>query len=176
MASLTQFSILFAGALLLLSLPGTVNSYASSRTSPSKESFYVEGQVYCDTCRAQFINKLTVFMPGAGVKLQCRGEEEGNITYTVAGSTNEKGVYRLLVEGDHEDEFCEIKLVSSTIKDCDEIPNEGWAKQSSRITLTIHNGIHGDVRIANPLGFFKKEALPECIELFKELDILPPDL
>lgn len=113
---------------------------------------------------------------GATVKLQCRGNDEGNITYTVTGKTNEKGVYRLFVEGDHEDEICEIKLISSTIKDCDEIPDEGWAKQSSRITITKNNGMHGDVRTANALGFFKKEALPECVELYKELGILPPDL
>ncbi|CAA3019960.1 major pollen allergen Lig v 1-like [Olea europaea var. sylvestris] len=172
MTRFIQFLILFTVVLFFSSLPSAVNSQAS----PNKQSFYVEGQVYCDTCRAQFINKLTEFMPGAEVKLQCRGEEEGNITYTVSGKTNDKGVYRLPVKGDHEDEFCQIKLISSTRKDCDEIPDEGWTKQASSITLTINNGMHGDVRSANPLGFLKKKALPECIELWKELDILPPDL
>lgn len=60
MARHIQFSILFVIALFFFSLPIVVNSQGS----PGKESFYVEGQVYCDTCRAQFINKFTQFMPG----------------------------------------------------------------------------------------------------------------
>lgn len=60
MTRFIQFLILFTVVLFFSSLPSAVNSQAS----PNKQSFYVEGQVYCDTCRAQFINKLTEFMPG----------------------------------------------------------------------------------------------------------------
>ncbi|XP_075477907.1 LOW QUALITY PROTEIN: olee1-like protein [Primulina tabacum] len=164
MASLTQVALLFAGALCLMCLPGIAHS-----TVPQ---FFVEGKVYCEVCRANFINKLSEPMAGAKVRLECRGEEAGNLTYSVEGETNGMGLYRLPVEGDHDEELCEITLVKSSRPDCDDLPDEGWAqKPASRVTLTTHNGIQGDTRNANPLGFVKKVALPQCSELFKELDI-----
>ncbi|KAI3466733.1 hypothetical protein Pfo_023396 [Paulownia fortunei] len=169
MASLTQIAILFAGALCLLSLPGITHS-------ASAPQFSVEGDVYCEVCRINFINKLSEPMPGAKVRLECRGEEEGNITYSLEGVTDEKGHYRLTAEGDHGAEECEITLVKSSRPDCDEIPDEGWAiKPSSKITLTKNNGFHDHTRQANPLGFTKKKALPQCTQLFKELEINPED-
>ncbi|KAL2238437.1 major pollen allergen Ole e 1-like [Sesamum indicum] len=157
---------LFAGALCLLCFSSVVRA-----TTPE---FFVVGEVYCEVCRINFINKLSEPMPGAKVKLECRGEETGNITYTQEGVTNEAGQYRLKVEGDHEEEECGITLVKSGRADCDEIPNEGWAsKPSSLITLTKNNGFHGSSRYANPLGFTKKKANHECAELIKELEIDP---
>ncbi|KAL2253156.1 olee1-like protein [Sesamum indicum] len=157
---------LFAGVLCLLCLPGVARA-----TAPE---FFVVGEVYCEVCRLNFINKLSEPMPGAKVKLECKGEEAGNITYTQEGETNEGGQYRLKVEGDHEEEECGITLVKSSRADCNEIPDEGWAsKPSSLITLTKNNGFHGSSRYANPLGFTKKKANPECAELIKELEINP---
>ncbi|PIN13044.1 hypothetical protein CDL12_14327 [Handroanthus impetiginosus] len=166
MASSTKFAILFAGALCLLCLPGMANSAATQ--------FIVEGDVYCEVCRTNFINKLSQPMPGAKVKLQCKGEEEGNITYSLEGVTDAKGHYRLTVEGDHGEEACEVTLLKSSRADCEEIPDEGWAtKPSSKVTLTKNNGFHGETRQANPLGFTRKKADPQCFELFKELEINP---
>ncbi|KAL0343655.1 UNVERIFIED_CONTAM: Major pollen allergen Ole e 1 [Sesamum angustifolium] len=167
MSGLTRVALLFAGALCcFLSLPGIVRA-----TAPE---FFIVGEVYCEVCRINFINKLSEPMPGAKVKLECKGEEAGNITYTQEGETNESGQYRLKVEGDHADEECGITLLKSSRADCDEIPDEGWAsKPSSLITITKNNGFHGSTRYANPLGFTKKKANPDCAELLKELEINP---
>ncbi|KAL3851384.1 hypothetical protein ACJIZ3_013266 [Penstemon smallii] len=165
MARLTQLAILFAGALCLISLPDIAHSAAPE--------FYVQGEVYCEVCRADFINKLSEPMSGAKVLLECKGDEEGNVTYSAEAVTNEKGVYRFAVKGDHEDETCDITLVKSSRPDCDEIPDEGWAtKPSSRVSLTANSGMHDDTRKANPLAFAKKVALPECAELLKELEVI----
>ncbi|KAI3456157.1 hypothetical protein Pfo_012820 [Paulownia fortunei] len=88
---------------------------------------------------------------------RCRGEEAGNITYSLEGETNDNGV-QLAVEGDHGEELCEVTLVKSRRTDCDEIPDEGWAeKPSSKVTLTVNSGFYDETRHANPLGFTKKE-------------------
>lgn len=113
---------------------------------------------------------------GAEVRLQCRNQTTDSVTLTVEGQTDEHGVYRLLVERDHEGEICEMILMKSTMDDCTEIPNEGHAKESARITLTNNNGIAETTRHANPLFFVKKEASPECDEVFKELELLPEDI
>ncbi|KZV51092.1 Olee1-like protein [Dorcoceras hygrometricum] len=162
MARLTQVALLFAGLLCLMCLSGIAHS-----ASPQ---FFVEGKVYCEVCRANFINKLSEPMAGAKVRLECREEEAGSITYSVEGETNDQGLYRLPVQGDHDEEICEVTLVKSSRPDCDDLPDEGWAqKPVSRVTLTSHNGIQGNTRNANPLGFAKKVALPQCSEVFKEL-------
>ncbi|KAL0328010.1 UNVERIFIED_CONTAM: Pollen-specific protein C13 [Sesamum calycinum] len=41
---------------------------------------------------------------------------------------------------------------------------------AAEVTLTLNNGFHDEFRNANPLAFTRKEALPECAELFKELE------
>lgn len=41
---------------------------AESKSAPTPggaEEFYVQGQVYCDTCRAQFITKASSFLQGS---------------------------------------------------------------------------------------------------------------
>lgn len=108
------------------------------------------------------------------MKLQCKGEDTGNITYSLEGVTDANGKYLLTVDGDHGTEDCEITLVKSTRNDCNEIPHEGWAIQpTSRITITQNSGFHDQTRKANPLGFTKKTASPECAKLFQELEINP---
>ncbi|KAA8519664.1 hypothetical protein F0562_013891 [Nyssa sinensis] len=159
---------LFASALCLFSLL----AFAHSKDS----HFLVEGEVYCDTCRSQFITRLSETMPGAKVRLECRTREDGEVTYSIEGETDEKGIYHLRVEGEHEEEICEVKLVKSSKPDCEEISTEGWAKTSSRISLTSNNGIVSDVRHANPLGFMAKKALPECVPVYKEMGMLPTSL
>lgn len=56
MASVTQMAtIFFAGALCLLSLPSLTHS---------APQFIVEGEVYCEVCRTNFINRLSEPMAG----------------------------------------------------------------------------------------------------------------
>lgn len=79
--SLTLFVV---SALCFLSLVQSKDAHKGEATSNTKEApkievsssvpgpsaggpdaeFFVQGQVYCDTCRAQFITKVSQFMPG----------------------------------------------------------------------------------------------------------------
>ncbi|KAK1559896.1 hypothetical protein Q3G72_019682 [Acer saccharum] len=74
----------------------------------------------------------------AKVKLECREQEDGKVTYTVEGETDEQGVYHLLVEGEHEEEVCEVVLVESRDPELDKKSHQ---RHSSRISLTKQNGI-----------------------------------
>lgn len=121
-------------------------------------------------------NLLNFIHAGAEVGLQCRNQTINIVTLTVEGQTDEQGLYKLLVERNHEGEICEMILMKSTMDDCNEIPNEGHAKESARITLTNNNGIAETTRHTNSLFFVKKNPSPECDEVFKELQLLPEDI
>ncbi|KAL0398469.1 UNVERIFIED_CONTAM: Pollen allergen Che a 1 [Sesamum radiatum] len=161
---MARLAIILAGALCLLSLAQLANS--------QEPQFNVKGRVFCEVCRANFINKFSKPMAGAEVKLECRDEESGIVTYNVGGVlTNDKGEYDFIAEGDHEAEYCEVTLVKSSWDDCAEIPVDGLGEiPAAEITLTANNGFHDKYRYANALFFTKKEAQPECQELYKELE------
>ncbi|KAL1567422.1 olee1-like protein [Salvia divinorum] len=168
MASLVKIFVLLTGALLL-----SVATVAKAHGV----QFVVEGEVYCEVCRTNFINKLSVPMAGATVRLECRGEEVTNITYKLEGTTDSAGHYELNAVGDHGTEECSVTLVKSSQPDCDIMPNEGWAiEPTAKITLTKNSGFHDNKRHANPLGFTKKERDAGCAELFKELDLNPDEM
>ena len=169
MATLTRIALLFVGAAVcLLSLSGGAHSAAPE--------FIVVGEVYCEVCRTNFINRLSEPMAGATVRIECRGEDPTNVTYSLEGVTDQNGSYKMIVEGDHGEEECAVTLMKSSREDCSEIPNEGWAiEPTSRITVTKNSGFHDNVRHANPLGFTKKKADPGCAQLFKELELNPND-
>lgn len=162
--------------------------------------FKVEGQVYCDPCRVQFqtkiskpieglslslyiyiifrvykYNKLIIiivldWIAGATVRLECRNSEsEKNVTYSVEGVTDSAGHYCVLVEGEHEDDICEVMATKSPLNDCN-IPFES-ADQKARISCTENNGVSGDVRLVNPLGFMTKHPDPQCADVLQELDL-----
>lgn len=159
--------IVLASALCFMSFLGA--AYGHSR-------FFVEGKVYCDTCRAQFVTRVSENMPGAKVRLECKTRENGEITYSYDGVTDETGTYRLPVDGDHSEEVCDIRLIKSSQPGCEEISDDLFLRKSARISLTTDNGIATPVRQANPLGFLKKEALPECADVLRELGITPNGL
>merc|ERR1712071_665537 len=96
-----------------------------------------------------------------GVKLECRDREGGNLTYSTEAATNKTGTYSIPVDGDHENEICDVALVKSSRDDCSEISHDLFLKKTARISLTKNNGIATPVRLANPLGFLKKVPLPE---------------
>ncbi|RYQ82591.1 olee1-like protein [Arachis ipaensis] len=137
----------------------------------SNERFYIEGKVYCDTCRLQFITKLSEFLEGATVRVECKEQEGGSVTFSKEAVTDSSGIYKLEVDGDHEDELCAVKLVKSPRSDCSEVDSELHLDQSARISITNNNGIVSPYRQANPLGFLKKERLPDCAKILKELGI-----
>ncbi|KAI4306387.1 hypothetical protein L6164_029668 [Bauhinia variegata] len=154
--------IIVASALCFLSFFGLAHGI---------DKFYVKGSVYCDTCRVQFLTRLSEFMPGATVKVECRDfEGSDNITFSEETVTDAKGGYSMVVDGDHEEELCQVVLMKSSRSDCNEMEKESFM-QSARVSITGNNGIVSPVRNANPLGFLKKERLPECLPLLDELGI-----
>ena len=85
--------------------------------------------------------------------------------------TDKSGHYTFQVSGDYEDDICQITLVKSSNDDCSEIATEAIGQQGAQISLTSNNGEATPVRNANPLGFMKKEPLPECDAVIKELEM-----
>ncbi|MCI39999.1 olee1-like protein, partial [Trifolium medium] len=67
--------------------------------------------------------------------------------------------------------ICQVVLVKSPRKDCSEVDTDSHLEQAARISVTNNNGIVSPIRTTNPLGFLKKERLPGCLEIFKELGI-----
>ncbi|XP_021288288.1 olee1-like protein [Herrania umbratica] len=135
------------------------------------DTFFVQGKVYCDTCRVEFETRLSQPIKGATVRLECRDRTVGgSITYSQESATDEFGKYSIPVQGDHEEEICEVRVVKSPKEDCNEFM-EAW--QKARVLLTKKNGVSDSIRYANNLGFLKKEAVPGCAEVLKELGFLP---
>lgn len=113
---------------------------------------------------------------GAKVSLECRNREGGTLIYSSDSETDKSGTYRIPVDGDHEEEICEIALKKSSDTDCSEVSKDPFLKKSARISLTKNNGISTPVRLANPLGFMKKKPLPECAKALRELGMNPDDV
>ncbi|XP_023886608.1 olee1-like protein [Quercus suber] len=139
----------------------------------TSETFFVEGKVYCDTCRVQFETKISQPLADSKVRLECRKREGGELTYSFDGTTNSTGIYRLPVDGDHEEEICEVVALKSSRADCSDLM-AGYER--ARITLTNKNGLASIARYPNPLGFMVKEALPSCLEILAEMGLIPLDL
>ncbi|KAG6588099.1 hypothetical protein SDJN03_16664, partial [Cucurbita argyrosperma subsp. sororia] len=157
---MAKSAVMLVSALCLMSLINIATC--------EKERFFVEGKVYCDTCRIQFFTKVSKFLEGATVKLECRDIEGGNVTFSKETETDKSGSYKIETDKDHEEEVCEVSLVKSKDPDCDEITKEGYAHKS-RVSITSNSGITSPERLANPLSFMKKEKLPECKEVLREL-------
>ncbi|XP_041027792.1 olee1-like protein [Juglans microcarpa x Juglans regia] len=161
-------SVIFLAASALCFLSLLCFAYCDSH-------FSVEGRVYCDTCRTQFVTRLSTYMKGAKVRLQCREREGGVITYSLESETDESGTYHLGVDGEHEEDVCEIVLVKSSDPDCSEVSKDPFLDKSARISLTKNNGITSPVRLANPLGFLRKERVDGCGEVLRELGLTAED-
>ncbi|RWR89244.1 Pollen Ole e 1 allergen/extensin [Cinnamomum micranthum f. kanehirae] len=146
-------------AIFLLSLLGVASS---------EKFLYMEGQVYCDTCRIGFTTRVSEWIAGAKVEIECHDPATKELKLNIEGVTNSTGWYRIPVAGDHEEENCVVKLVESPRKDCDS-PNRG--ADSSRILITYNVGISSNNRLINPLGFAIKDPLPACGDVLKELEL-----
>ncbi|GKU94407.1 hypothetical protein SLEP1_g7906 [Rubroshorea leprosula] len=79
--------------------------------------------------------------------------------------TDKLGTYVLTIDGEQEDEVCEIALVESSNSVCSEINKDAFLRRSAGISLTTNNGIISPVRAANPLGFMRKTPLPLCTDM-----------
>ncbi|KAJ7981815.1 Pollen-specific protein-like protein [Quillaja saponaria] len=134
-------------------------------TQAHQEEFAVQGKVYCDPCRVQFETKLSKSLSGAFVHLECRSISNSTKTIEVDGKTDANGFYKLLVTGDHEEEYCEVSLKESNNQECKDVMEVDRA----RVGLTNNNGDKSIERFANALGFMTREVDPACVEVLKEL-------
>ncbi|KAK4347233.1 hypothetical protein RND71_033572 [Anisodus tanguticus] len=160
--------IFIASAICLFSLIGITQAYDELIFI----KFVLEGIVYCDPCRSEFKTNLSQPHADARVGMQCRHPEDEKVSITVSASTNSSEYYHMLISGYHENEICETFLIRSPREDCSEIPTEGHARESSRVTLT-NNGMPGKYCTVNPLFFLAKKAAPECEKEFQEMEYIP---
>lgn len=107
---------------------------------------------------------------GATVRVECK-EENGTVTFTKEATTDATGSYKIQVDGDHEDEECQVVLVKSPRPDCAEVDSESHLEQAAKVSITNNNGIVSPIRTTSPLGFLKKDRLPGCAQVLKELGI-----
>ncbi|KFK28529.1 hypothetical protein AALP_AA7G008600 [Arabis alpina] len=163
------FFFLFVSAVCLSSLAGVAVADADDF-----DRFQIQGSVYCDTCRVQFVTRLSKFLEGAKVKLECRSRTNGTITLTKEAVTDKTGSYKMEVTGDHEEEVCELVLVQSPDSGCSDVSKEAYLRNAAKISLTANDGIVShETRIVNPLGFMVQTPLADCPAAFKELGIVP---
>ncbi|XXG51664.1 hypothetical protein AAC387_Pa03g0185 [Persea americana] len=103
--------------------------------------------------------------PGARVRLECRERESMEMTYGIDGMTDQTGTYKNPVPDDHENEICEMVLVSSPQMECATAVHHA---DRARVALTRNNGIVSDTQYANNLGFLKDEPMVGCSQLLKK--------
>ncbi|KAF8025890.1 hypothetical protein BT93_F2650 [Corymbia citriodora subsp. variegata] len=163
MARTFKAAALVAAALCLSSLLGF--AYGD-------EQLAVVGKVYCDTCRVDFETKASYGLPDSKVRLECHNRTTGALTLKADTVTDKSGGYKLTVEGDHEEELCELSLVESSEPECSSLL-EG-AVHNARVALTNKNGVSQPVRFANPLAFAKVKPLAHCGQVLLEMGVLPP--
>ncbi|KAL5997889.1 hypothetical protein ACLOJK_008821 [Asimina triloba] len=157
MAKLQAAPVLALSLLCLFSLLGFASCH---------DPLFVEGIVYCDTCRAGFETRLSEPLEGAKVKLECRSLVNNEITITKEALSNSSGLYHIPVETDHEEDLCEVIAVESPREDCNKC-NPG--RDRARILLTRNVGIVSNVRHANPLGYMKNDIIEGCTQVLKEM-------
>ncbi|KAL4588103.1 hypothetical protein LXL04_000982 [Taraxacum kok-saghyz] len=156
-----------AGVMALFTI---IVSIAIPAASAGKgESFVVEGKVYCDPCRIQFPTKLSYPLANAKVVLVCREREQTAESYKVEGTSDANGRYTITATGDHEEEICDVNVTESPDSKCPEIMDD---ERSARVSLTDKNGVRGNIREANPIGFMVKEVDPRCKEILADIGII----
>ena len=161
--------VFFVSALCLSSLAGKAMADADDF-----DSFKIQGSVYCDTCRVQFVTRLSKFLEGAKVKLECRSRTNGTVALTKEAVTDKSGSYTMEVTGDHEEEVCELVLLQSPDSGCSDVSKDAYLRNAAKVSLTANDGIVShETRIVNPLGFMVKTPSAECPAAFKELGIVP---
>ncbi|KAE8669124.1 putative phosphoglycerate mutase [Hibiscus syriacus] len=135
-----------------------------SGTRMVKNPLMVQGQVYCDLCRAGFETPKTTNMAGAKVKLVCSERKTGEVVYEREGYTDSTGLYKISVSEDHLDEVCDAVLVKSSQPKCAQMTP---GRERARVILTNFNGIASNTRFANAMGFMVNEPEAGCAEVMK---------
>ncbi|PPS14697.1 hypothetical protein GOBAR_AA05866 [Gossypium barbadense] len=172
-------------AKLLLFIALFVVPCLVSATRMVKNPLVVQGQVYCDHCRAGFETPKTrnmadlflfvcarvVLCRGSGdlmfrakVKVVCSNRKTGDVVYEKEGHTDSTGQYKIAVSEDHLDEICDAVLVKSSQPECAEMSS---GRERARVVLTNFNGISSNTRFANAMGFMANKAEAGCAEVMK---------
>ncbi|MBA0624167.1 hypothetical protein Godav_009564 [Gossypium davidsonii] len=151
-------------AKLLLFIALFVVPCLVSATRMVKDPLVVQGQVYCDHCRAGFETPKTRNMAGAKVKVVCSNRKTGDVVYEKEGHTDSTGQYKIAVSEDHLDEICDAVLVKSSQPECAEMSP---GRERARVVLTNFNGISSNTRFANAMGFMANKAEAGCAEVMK---------
>lgn len=102
---------------------------------------------------------------GAKVRVECRDVNSNKITYSCDGETNESGMYKIPITGDHEEQTCDMVLVSSPQSDC---AKAVAGRDRARLALTHNNGIVSDKRYANNLSYQRHAPLASCAQVMKQ--------
>lgn len=90
-------------------------------------------------------------------------------TFKTEGKTDKDGKYKLTVEGDHENDICEVTLVNSPRTDCSEIVPD---MVNNRVVCSKNVGMHNAVRFVNPLFFQKDKPVEGCKELIEKMELV----
>ncbi|KAL5081558.1 hypothetical protein RYX36_009979 [Vicia faba] len=145
------------------------SSVLAARKVPAdcREVFTVIGKIYCDPCHFEFESRLSKPLVGVKVTLRCAKEEGKNVTYVKEAKTDKNGVYKIIVNGDHEEEICEVNSDSNGKGEC----NLPMANKSDRIGLNKNMGVSSLVRLVNPLGFMTKAIDSQCEKVISELGL-----
>uniref|UniRef100_A0A0D9XH57 Uncharacterized protein n=1 Tax=Leersia perrieri TaxID=77586 RepID=A0A0D9XH57_9ORYZ len=120
--------------------------------------FFVEGSVYCDTCRAGFETNATTAIKGARVRLECRHymSASGAVERSVEGTTDAAGKYRI--------ELLDNRGAEEPLPGCRETEA---GRDRAPVTLVHDASLATMLRRANPLGFLKDHPLPICGHLLR---------
>ncbi|KAI3877353.1 hypothetical protein MKX03_026410 [Papaver bracteatum] len=125
------------------------------------DDFLVMGEIYCDACRAGFETEISETIKGAKVALECINREGNNIAYTTEDVvTDEDGMYSIVVNGDHEDDVCEVLLKEIPRYDCNEVVP---TRNQGRVAIIDNNGIDSPIRFMNSLAFLNPIALKSSL-------------
>ncbi|KAI4374678.1 hypothetical protein MLD38_012645 [Melastoma candidum] len=152
MAAISHVLALAAVALCLSSLLGSANCQSNN--------LHAIGKVVCDPCRVSFETTVSYPLAGSHVRLECFNRTSGAFTYAAEAKTDANGKYQLTVEGDHEEEICEVHAVNSSDPKCNSLIPD--AIKNARISLTKNNGVTDSSRYANHLFFAPEKSLENC--------------
>ncbi|KAI4390149.1 hypothetical protein MLD38_002291 [Melastoma candidum] len=164
MAKTFSVVALVATALCLSSLVGSAYS--------QNDQLHVIGKVICDPCRVSFETTASYPLPGAQVQLVCTNRTSGVVKETIQGTTDINGAYQLTVDGDHQDEICEVEALKSPEPLCSSLVPK--TIKNARISLTGNSGVAGSDRFTNPLFFSPEKSLESCPQILLDMGILPP--
>ncbi|CAM8921979.1 unnamed protein product [Rhodiola kirilowii] len=143
-------------------------------TTSTKQPLTLSGRTYCDTCQAGFVTPATTYIQGAKVKIQCTSRKTQQVTWTSEEvETDSTGTYHINIDEEHENETCDVLLVSSPVSGCSEIDP---ALNRVRVTLFRNNGIVGNDRMANSMGFKSADTLAACDQVMEQYKITDEDV